>query len=92
MELDCSLAGMVISAVQLISKPTNVTEITRGIQAVKSETTRKLIRPQTGMNTAIQVVLDEIVTVDFFPDANCFFIQVILKTQKPQRPFGDWIT
>ena len=42
------------------------------MQGAKSETTRELLSPQTGIITAIQVVMDEIVLIVFFNDSNQF--------------------
>ena len=69
MDLDCPLAGMVTSAIKVISKPTIVTESTRDV-ACKVLNHCESDKSTDWMNTAIQVVLDEIVLVHFFNDAN----------------------
>ena len=42
------------------------------MKAAKSETAEELISLKAGMNTAAQVVLDEVVQVEFFHAANQF--------------------
>ena len=44
MELDCPLAGLVTSAVQVNSKPTSVTESTSRLKALKSKPAEELIK------------------------------------------------